>query len=471
MVGDLRDLTSAHDPRRKWLRVAGWVVCALFSNNMAAALPSQELPTLAPMLQRVTPAVVNVATKGRMPMEQNPLFNDPFFRFFFDIPEQPRERSTQSLGSGVIVDAERGLVLTNAHVIANADQVTVVLGDGRSYEAEIIGKDPETDIAVVKIPSEGLTDLPMAVSDELDVGDFVVAIGNPFGLSQTVTSGIVSALGRSGLGIEGYEDFIQTDAAINPGNSGGALVDLQGRLVGINTAIFSSSGGNIGIGFAIPIDMARHVMRQLVKHGEVRRGYLGIQLQDLNAELAEAFDISRRQGAVIVHVVPDTPAQKAGLQAGDVVVSVNGQPVRDASALRNAVGLMQVGDRVSLGVVRKGGWLGGTEKLTVNAKLAGEVATSARANELTNPRLDGARFEEIPRAAPAYGKVQGVLVHEVERGSRAWANGLRSGDIIMSVNQRPVSHLKEFLELVNKEESALLLHVLRGNSAAYMVAK
>jgi len=470
MVGDLCDQISAHDLRKKWVRGATWIICTLFSSNMAAALPSQELPTLAPMLKRVTPAVVNIATKGRMPMEQNPLFNDPFFRFFFDIPDQPRERSTQSLGSGVIVDAERGMVLTNAHVIANAEQVTVVLGGGRSYEAETIGKDPETDIAVVKIPSEGLTDLPMAVSEELDVGDFVVAIGNPFGLSQTVTSGIVSALGRSGLGIEGYENFIQTDAAINPGNSGGALVDLQGRLVGINTAIFSSSGGNIGIGFAIPIDMARHVMQQLVKHGEVHRGYLGIQLQDLNAELAEAFDISRRQGAVIAHVVPDTPAQKAGLQAGDVIVSVNGRPVRNASSLRNAVGLMQVGDRVSLGVVRKG-WLGAKEKLTVNARLAGEVATRARSSELTNPRLDGAIFEEIPRDAPAYGEVRGVLVREVERGSRAWTNGLRPGDIIMSVNQRRVSHLKEFLELVNKEESALLLHVLRGNSAAYMIVK
>ncbi|MGH8609443.1 MAG: DegQ family serine endoprotease [Gammaproteobacteria bacterium] len=470
MVRDLSDRASTHELGREWVWIAAWVICTLFSNNMAAALPSQELPTLAPMLERVTPAVVNIATKGRMPVQQNPLFNDPFFRFFFGVPDQPHERRTQSLGSGVIVDAERGLVLTNAHVIANADQVTVILGDGRSYEAEIIGKDPETDIAVVKIPSEGLTDLPMAASDELDVGDFVVAIGNPFGLSQTVTSGIVSALGRSGLGIEGYENFIQTDAAINPGNSGGALVDLQGRLVGINTAIFSSSGGNIGIGFAIPINMARHVMQQLVKHGEVRRGYLGIQLQDLNAELAEAFDISRRQGAVIVHVVPDTPAQKAGLQAGDVVVSVNGRPVRDASALRNAVGLMQVGDRVSLSVVRKG-WLGATEKLTVNAKLAGEIATSARSSELTNPRLGGASFEEIPRDAPAYGEVQGVLVREVERGSRAWLNGLRPGDIIMSVNQRPVSHPKNFLELVNKEESALLLHVLRGNSAAYMVAK
>ena len=450
------------------------IVCALYSSRAAAALPwpagGQELPSLAPMLKGVTPTVVNIATEGRMRIEQNPLFNDPFFRFFFGFPDQPLERKTQSLGSGVIVDAERGLVLTNAHVIANADQITVKLSDGRSHQAEIIGTDPETDIGLVKIPSDNLTDVPLGDSDKLAVGDFVVAIGNPFGLSQTVTSGIVSALGRSGLGIEGYEDFIQTDAAINPGNSGGALVDLQGQLVGINTAIFSGSGGNIGIGFAIPINMARGVMEQLVKYGEVRRGSLGIQLQDLDAELAEAFGISNRQGAVIVNVLPDTPAQKAGLQVGDVIVSVNGRPVQNASAVRNAIGLMQVGDRVTLEVVRKG-LLGTKERLTVAAQLAGEVATTARSDELKNPRLSGATFENLPSDSPAYGKVQGVMVREVERGSRAWVNGLRPGDIILSVNQQPVSDLKEFFALVNKEDSALLLHVLRGNVAAYMVVK
>src|ERR671915_885911 len=452
------------------------VVSLWFAPYSEAALPwsvvDQSLPSLAPMLGQVTPAVVNIATEGRVQMRQNPLLEDPFFRFFFDFPDQPLERKTQSLGSGVIVDAERGLVITNNHVIANADQIAVNLRDGRKLEAKLVGADPETDIAVIKAsPTERLIALSMADSNQLKVGDFVVAIGNPFGLGQTVTSGIVSALGRSGLGIEGYENFIQTDAAINPGNSGGALVDLQGRLVGINTAIFTSSGGNIGIGFAIPINMARGVMEQLVKYGEVRRGFLGIQLQDLDAELAKVFDISDRQGAVIVNVLPDTPAQKAGLQAGDVIVSVNGRPVRNASTLRNAIGLMQVGDRVSLEVVRKGGWFGAKEHLTVTAQLAGEVATSARLGELKNPRLSGARFENILRDSPAYGKVQGVMVREVERGSRAWANGLRSGDIVMSVNQHPVSDLKEFFGLVNKEDSALLLHVLRGDIAAYMVAK
>lgn len=452
------------------------ILSVLYASYLGAAiaqsgLDMQGTPTLAPMLERVTPAVVNIATTGRIPAEQNPLFNDPFFRDFFGAPGQPLERKTQSLGSGVIVDAERGLILTNAHVIANADQITVKLGDGRNYEAELVGTDPETDIGVVKITAERLTDVPMADSSQLRVGDSVVAIGNPFGLTQTVTSGIVSALGRSGLGIEGYEDFIQTDAAINPGNSGGALVDLKGRLVGINTAIFSGSGGNIGIGFAIPVNMARQVMEQLVKHGKVRRGYLGIQLQDLDAELAEAFDIKARQGAVIANVLDDTPAQKAGLQAGDVIVSVNGRPVRSASDLRNTVGLMQVGERISLGIVRKGGLLGSKERLTVTAELAGEVATTARAGEITNPRLGGATFEQIPRNAPAYGKVQGVRVRAVERDSRAWANGLRPGDIITSVNQRAVSELKDFYALVNREESALLLHVLRGGVWVYMVAK
>src|ERR671915_103037 len=261
------------------------IVFALYSGGAAAALPwpagGQGSPSLAPMLERVTPAVVNIATEGRMRIEQNPLFNDPFFRFFFGFPDQPLERKTQSLGSGVIVDAERGLVITNNHVIANADQIAVNLHDGRKLEAKLMGADPETDIAVIKVsPTERLIALSMADSNQLKVGDFVVAIGNPFGLGQTVTSGIVSALGRSGLGIEGYENFIQTDAAINPGNSGGALVDLNGECVGINTAILAPGGGNIGIGFAVPVNMARRVMDQLIRHGEVKRGRIGVAIQD-----------------------------------------------------------------------------------------------------------------------------------------------------------------------------------------------
>ena len=323
-----------------------------------AALPpaaeGKELPSLAPMLEQVTPAVVNIATEGRLQVRQNPLFADPFFRRFFNVPEQPVERKTQSLGSGVIVDAERGLVLTNNHVVANATQVAVTLRDGRHLDAEVVGTDPATDVAVLKVPADNLVDLGLADSDSLRVGDFVVAIGNPFGLGQTVTSGIVSALSRSGLGIEGYEDFIQTDASINPGNSGGALVNLEGKLVGINTAIFSRTGGNIGIGFAIPINLALRVTEQLLDKGVVERGYIGAQVQDLNPDLAEAFDIDNQSGAIVNSVMADSPAQKAGLQPGDIIVSIDSKPVRAASDVRNHIGLLPVGELVSFEILRAG---------------------------------------------------------------------------------------------------------------------
>jgi len=437
-----------------------------------AALPwfGSDHPTLAPMLERVTPAVVNIATEGRVKIQQNPLFEDPFFRFFFGVPNQPLERKTQSLGSGVIVDAGRGLVITNAHVIANAEQITVKLRDGRTIEAKRIGSDTETDVAVIQIPSERLTALPMADSDQLKVGDFVVAIGNPFGLGQTVTSGIVSALGRSGLGIEGYEDFIQTDASINPGNSGGALVDLDGRLNGINTAIFSGSGGSIGIGFAIPINMARQVMEQLVDHGEVRRGQLGVQLQDLDSSLAEAFGLDDQQGAVIVSVVEDSPAAKAGLQAGDIVAAVNDRHVINASSVRNKVGLLRVGEKVRLDVLRKG-LFGRNERVEITATVTSQSKTLASGAARENPRLDGAKFGEIPNEASAYGEVEGVMVYEVTRGSRAWLSGIRGGDIILSVNRIAVSNVNEFYQLANKHRGALLLHILRGDNAAFVVVR
>ena len=316
---------------------------------LPTAIDGQEVPSLAPMLEEVTPAVVNIATEGRIQVRQNPLFSDPFFRRFFNVPDQPSERKTQSLGSGVIVDAGRGLVLTNNHVIANAVQITVTLRDGRHFDAEIVGSDPETDVAVIKVPAENLVDITSADSDELRVGDFVVAIGNPFGLGQTVTSGIVSALSRSGLGIEGYEDFIQTDASINQGNSGGALVNLKGELVGINTAIFTRSGGNIGIGFAIPINLALHITEQLLDKGMVERGFIGVQVQNLNPDLAEAFGIKNQKGAIVNSVMPDSPAQESGLQPGDVITSINSKPVKTAADVRNHVGLLPVGAEVMFG--------------------------------------------------------------------------------------------------------------------------
>jgi serine protease Do/serine protease DegQ len=450
------------------------VLCTglLFASAARAALPwlGGETPSLAPMLDKVTPAVVNVATEGKVRVGRNPLLDDPFFRYFFGVPDQSRERKTQSLGSGVIVDAARGLILTNAHVIANADQITVKLRDGRKLDAKRVGADTETDVAVIQVPGGGLSELPLGDSDGLRVGDFVVAIGSPFGLGQTVTSGIVSALGRSGLGIEGYEEFIQTDASINPGNSGGALVDLNGRLVGINTAILSQSGGSVGIGFAIPINMARQIMEQLARHGEVKRGQLGVQLQDLDPDLAEAFDLKETEGAVIVSVLEGSPAAKVGLKSGDLVVGVNGRPVRSASGLRNQLGLMRVGDKVTLEVLRKG-VLGRHDRLQIAATVSGPLDQTMSGSGLSNPRLQGARFGDIPENSPARGEVEGVMVFEVKRGSRAWQNGLRDGDIVMSVNQIAVGNLQQFLAQVNKIQSAVLLHVLRGNSAAFIVAR
>ncbi|MBI4696733.1 MAG: DegQ family serine endoprotease [Gammaproteobacteria bacterium] len=429
-----------------------------------AALIGNEMPSLAPMLEKVTPAVVNIAAEGHVKLQANPLFNDPFFRRFFNVPDMPRERKTASLGSGFIVDAARGLVLTNNHVIADADQISVKLTDGRKLQAELVGTDPDTDVAVVRIKAGNLTALPMGDSDRLRVGDYVVAIGNPFGLGQTVTSGIVSALARSGLGITGYEDLIQTDASINPGNSGGALVNLRGEVVGINTAIFSKSGGNIGIGFAIPIDMAHRIMEQLVEFGEVRRGFVGAQMQDLDPDLAAAFGLPDRHGAVLVNILPDSPAAKAGLKPGDVVTAVNGKPVRDAASLRNTVGLMRIGEPLQMEYLRDG------KKLVATAEV-GKPAETKRSPGLSNKRLSGATVGDISEESPAYGNIEGVMVFAVEPGSSAWKAGLREGDIITSLNRQPISELNSFLALANQIKGPLLLGVQRGEQSAFIAIK
>lgn len=330
------------------------LITCLLSFQLQAALPTategEPLPSLAPMLKRTTPAVVNIATTGARTV-QNPLAQDPFFRRFFDLPRQTQRR-TQSLGSGVIVDAEQGLILTNQHVIKHARQITVTLTDGREAQATLIGADQKADLAVIKIDTPNLTAVDWFDSEQLEVGDFVVAIGNPFGLGQTVTSGIVSAMGRSGLGIEEYEDFIQTDASINPGNSGGALVNLRGELVGINTAIIGPAGGNVGIGFAIPANMAKQMMQQLVKYGEVRRGSLGVAVQTLTPELADALGVKTRRGAVISRVLRDSPAARAGIEPGDVVTALDGRRVREAESLINLIGLKPVGTTVRLSIAR-----------------------------------------------------------------------------------------------------------------------
>jgi Do/DeqQ family serine protease len=307
--------------------------------------------TLAPVVSRITPGIVGISVRGRV-REDNPLLQDPMFRRFFNL-QQPVERETQATGSGVIVDAAQGYVMTNAHVVENASSIEVTTKDNRRLTAKLIGRDPDTDIAVLQIPASGLTAVPIGDSDRLQVGDFVLAIGNPFGLGQTVTSGIISALGRS-LGIEGYEDFIQTDASINPGNSGGPLVDLQGRVVGINTAILAPGGGNIGIGFAVPINMARQVMDQLVNYGEIKRGRIGVAIQDLTPDLAQALGTRHTQGAVIARVEPGSAAERAGLRTNDLVVAINGAPMRSGTELRNRVGLSRIGDEVELTVERGG---------------------------------------------------------------------------------------------------------------------
>ncbi|WP_035692914.1 Do family serine endopeptidase [Azospirillum halopraeferens] len=325
-------------------------------NPATAALPAavNGTTTIAPMLESVTPAVVNIAVISQAPQHDNPLLRDPFFRRFFNIPDMPQGRPQASAGSGVIVDAARGYVITNHHVIANAREIQVTLKDRRRLRARLVGSDAATDIALLQIEAAGLTALRFGDSDRAQVGDFVVAIGNPFGLGQTVTSGIISALGRSGLRVEGYEDFIQTDASINPGNSGGALVNFRGELIGINTAIIGPAGGSVGIGFAVPAAIVRAVMDQLVEHGEVRRGRLGVAIQDLTPDLADALQVTGEAGAVIAQVERGSAADRAGIRPGDVVISVDDQPVASGTELRNRIGLLRIGTPVRLTFLRGG---------------------------------------------------------------------------------------------------------------------
>ena len=440
-------------------------VLLLVTLPLHAALPAfdsqgENLPTLAPMLEKTVPGVVNVFTRTRVAVRQSPLLSDPFFRRFFNVPDQPRERLEQSLGSGVVVDAKQGYILTNHHVIEGADEISVNLSSGHTIKATLVGSDPETDIAVLKVEKAKLTALPLSDSDKTRVGDFVVAIGNPFGLGQTVTSGIVSAMGRSGLGIEGYEDFIQTDASINPGNSGGALVNLRGELVGINTAILSKSGGNVGIGFAIPINMAREIMTQLIEHGEVQRGQLGAQAQDLTPDLAAAFNIERQQGAVVTQVTSGSPAHKAGLQAGDVITGLNGRPVQDATDVRNRIGLLRIGQRVEMQIVRDG------KSRTLTAMVEEPELTAIDGDKL-HPRLAGAVLANLAEET-VRGKVQGVVVAGVSPGSAAMAAGLRKGDVIVQANRKGVGDL-ESLRAAVKDSEALLLNVQRRDGALFLL--
>ena len=420
----------------------------------AAALPvavdGEALPSLAPVLERVTPSVVNVYTQTRVRV-RSPLLDDPFFRRFFNVPDQARERVSQSLGSGVIVDADEGYILTNNHVIAGADDISITLADGRSFEAEVIGTDPATDLAMVRITADDLVAIPFADSRALRVGDFVVAVGNPFGLGQTVTSGIVSALGRTTFRELEFQNFIQTDASINPGNSGGALINLRGELVGINSAIFTPSGGNVGIGFAIPSAMAQSVMDQLAEHGEVRRGTLGIFVQDLTADLAGAFGLQQGAGVLIAEIVSGSSADRAGLVAGDVITAVAGNKVTRALEFHNYEGQFPVGDEVTVEYLRDG--------RARDVRLAVQAPRTVEGGDLDR-RLAGARFEELPLKLRNE-QVRGVLLGELQADSRLARRGLRPGDVILAANEERVRDLGEFEAAVEAARGALYLEVLR----------
>ena len=432
--------------------LAGALTLAAGGGAHAGTLPiadGEGTPTLAPILEQVTPAVVNIAVLSRSPEEDNPMLQDPFFRRFFGLPE--RARPQISAGSGVVVDAKLGHVLTNHHVIRDAKQIVVTLKDGRQIEAKLLGSDAGTDIALLKVEAEKLTAIRFADSDRLRVGDYVLAIGNPFGIGQTVTSGIVSALGRTGLSIEGYEDFIQTDASINPGNSGGALINLRGELVGINTAIIGPSGGNVGIGFAVPSNMARAVMSQLAKYGEVKRGRIGLTTQEITPELAQALGLTPNQGAVVVEVAPDSPAAKVGLKRGDVVVAVNGRGVRGSSDLRNQIGLMAVGEEVEFKVLRDG------KELVLKTKVENLRAATALGSQIV-AELQGATVGTIESG----GKPNAVMVVEVAPDSPAWSHGLRRGDVIVAVNGRKVGSTRE-LTAALKAPGRAVLSVVRGD--------
>jgi serine protease DegQ len=400
---------------------------------MPPAIDGQAMPSLAPMLQRVTPAVVNISSKKHVQV-RNPYFDDPAVRQLFGLPGGSGERVEQSLGSGVIVDAAKGYVLTNNHVVGGADDISVTLQDGRTFKAKRVGTDPDTDVAVVQIPADHLQALPLADSNQLRVGDYVVAVGNPFGLGQTVTSGIVSALGRSGLGSSssggsGFQNFIQTDASINPGNSGGALVNLRGELVGINTMIFSPSGGNVGIGFAVPTAITSEVMQQLLAHGKVERGNLGLQTQAITPRIAQLLSLKDTSGVVVTGVSAGSAAEQAGLQPGDVLTTLDGKPLRSVEDLRNTEGLLPLGSSVRLGVVRDG------QSSIVTATLSAEKLSSVEGGQL-DARLAGVTFSDLTDSQREQGMF-GAAVASVQPGSRASRAGLTTDDIVVGIgNQR-----------------------------------
>ena len=437
----------------KNLRLLGAALLIAAGSTATAALPlavdGEAVPSLAPLVDQVSPAVVNIRVSQTV--QTGGSVGDEAFRRFFGLPDVPRgSREVASAGSGVIVDAERGYILTNHHVVEGADEIQVSLMDGEMLEAEVVGSDSATDIALLKVEGNGLIEMPIGDSESVRVGDFVLAIGNPFGLGHTVTSGIVSALGRTGISRNGYEDFIQTDASINPGNSGGALVNMRGELVGINSAIISRTGGNVGIGFAVPTEIASSIMNQILDFGEVRRGLLGVSISGIDAEIAEALNASVDSGALITEIVPDSAAEEAGLQVDDIIVGVDDEKIENAPALSNAIGLRASGDKVDIEYIRDGR----TRKTTATLRQR-QVTRSTGAD--IHPGLAGAEFATVTTTATG-----GVEVTSVAANSPAAQRSLRSGDVIIQVNRRTVRDLGD-LTAIASGSRVLVLLVQRGD--------
>ena len=427
-------------------------------NSSYAALPNtidnQPLPSLAPMLQKNMPAVVNISTTS-LASESRQLRNSQF-REFFNLPQQ-KKRIAQSLGSGVIIDRDKGYIITNHHVIEGASKIEITLQDGRTIQADLLGSDAETDVALLQIQADNLTQLTISDSNQLQVGDFVVAIGNPFGLGQTATSGMVSALGRSGLGIEGYEDFIQTDASINPGNSGGALVNLRGELVGMNTAILSQSGGSVGIGFAIPSSMVMQLVEQLAEYGRIQRGYIGVEVQDLDQNIAQAFGLDFYRGVIITNVEPNSPAAQAGLQNGDIVKSLNGKTIHNAGSLRTSISLIRAGNDFQLDIIRDQR----KRQLTLTV---GEIELTEILGKDLHPRLAGSLVGTVQNRR---GDTR-IGLEQVQRFSPAWEAGLRSGDIIIASNKQDVHSINDFKHIIQTSNGRITVLVQRNRRQFFL---
>lgn len=445
---------------------------ALLNSGSAMSLDSERgVLSMAPLLDRITPAVVsiNVRSTAKAPKLSNR--NEELLERFFGgrMPNEPREK--RGLGSGVIVNAADGLIITNAHVIEDADEIIVTLKDKRQLEAEIVGTDKKTDIALIKVSAKKLAELQIAKASEIRVGDYVIAVGNPFGLSHSVTSGIVSALGRDNGSGDGYQDFIQTDASINPGNSGGALVNSKGELIGINSAIISRSGGNQGIGFAVPTNIVQAVMRQLISYGEVRRGRIGVLIGDITPTLKEALDLTTLDGALVSQVVEDSPAEKAGLKRDDVIISFNGGAIKDASDIRNAVGLVEPGERYTITYLREGRKI--KRRIEVEAVDENDEQSDSLAmnNGPETKNFSGATLANIPADLNLRGGSEGVYVSEVEISSKAQRAGLVKGDVIRSVNRRDVQNLESFNKLTKGEDGPFALSVERNGSTFYVAIK